>query len=56
MEAQTEKISEMASVMMQAAKYMEKEETQLEETITRLKTENQVFFSSSTKMFISKYG
>lgn len=33
----------MAAVMMEAANYMEKEETHLEETITRLKTENQVF-------------
>lgn len=42
-EAQTEKINEMAAVMMEAANCVEKEETHLEEIITRLKIENQVF-------------
>ncbi|KAK7604762.1 hypothetical protein V9T40_005948 [Parthenolecanium corni] len=40
-EAQTEKINEMAAVMMEAANCVEKEETHLEEIITRLKIENQ---------------
>lgn len=38
----------MAAVMMEAASYVEKEETHLEEIITRLKTENQVIFMGNS--------
>ena len=40
--AQTEKINEMAAVMIQAASYVEEKEVHLEEIISRLRTENQV--------------
>lgn len=41
-EAQAEKIKEMATVMIQAVSFVEEKEVHLEEIISRLKTENQV--------------
>lgn len=43
-EAQAEKINEMAAVMIQAASFVEEKEVHLEEIISRLRTENQVLY------------